>query len=122
MREGEITLRVENGAKVATVAMGTYSLWLPSKISLVLRDCYFVPTMSRNLISISYLIQEDYVNSFFKDHCNIYFENKKISSGFLINNLFQLYVDVSVNHSEHDMNAIRNKHPSDELTKGTCGT
>ena len=45
-------------------------------------------------------MQEDYVISFFKDHCNIYFENNKIESGFLINVLFQLHVDVSMNYVE----------------------
>ena len=48
-------LRIENGAKVAAVIVETYPLRLPSDLDLVLKDCYFVPAASRNLIAISCL-------------------------------------------------------------------
>ena len=64
LREGNMILGVENGAKVTVVAMGTYPLRLPSENILFLRDCYFVPVASRNLIFVSYLMQDDYVISF----------------------------------------------------------
>ena len=101
-----MTLQVGNRVKVVAVAVGTYPVRLSLGISLVLRDCYFVPAVSRNVICISFLTQEDYVISFYKDHCNIYFKINKIESDFLINNLFQLYMDVSINYIEEDMNAI----------------
>ena len=99
-------LRIGNGARVATVVVETYSLRLPSSLDLVLKDCYYVPTASRNLISISCLALEGYVISFLKDHCNILYERNKIASGFLINDLYQLYVDVSIFNVEQNMNAI----------------
>ena len=95
------------------MAVGMYPLQLPSGISLVLRDCYYVCAVSKNLISVSCLTQEDYIISFYKDHCNIYFENNKIESSFLINNLFQLHVDVSINYIEQNMNVIGNKRSRD---------
>ncbi len=55
LTEGAVTLRVGNGARVAAVAVGTFPLHLPSGFSLILRDCYFVPSASRNLISVSCL-------------------------------------------------------------------
>ena len=55
LRKGKITLRISNGARVAAVAMRTYSLRLSLKFSLLLKDCYYVPVASRNLISISIL-------------------------------------------------------------------
>lgn len=60
LREGEVILQVSNGARVVIVAVGTYPLQLLSKLCLVLRDCYFVPTMSRYLIFISLLEQDEY--------------------------------------------------------------
>ena len=51
LREGEVTLRVGNGARVAAVAAGTYPLRLPSGYVLLLKDCNYVPPASRNLIS-----------------------------------------------------------------------
>ena len=113
LREGEMTLYVGNRAKVVTVAVEIYPIHLPLENILFLRDYYFVPTASRNLIFVSYLTQDDYVISFYKDHCNIYFENNKIESSFLINNLFQLHVDVSINYIEQNMNVIGNKRSRD---------
>ena len=100
-------LCIENGARVAAMAMGTYPLQLPSGLDLVLKDCYYVPAANRNLISISCLALEGYVISFLKDHCDILYERNKIANGFLINDLYQLHVDVSIFNFEQNMNAIK---------------
>ena len=55
LRDGDMILRIGNRARVAVVAVGTYSLRLPSGLDLVLKDYYYVPAASRNLISISCL-------------------------------------------------------------------
>ena len=60
LREGEITLRVGNEVKVAAVAIRVYPLQLLLEISLILKDCNYVPIANRNLISISMLIQYNY--------------------------------------------------------------
>ena len=109
LRDGEMILRVENRARVAAVVVGTYPLRLPSGLDLVLKDCYYVPTVSKNLIYVSCLAVEGYVISFLKDHCNILYERNKIASGFLINDLYQLHIDISVFNIEQNMNAIRSK-------------
>ena len=88
LRDGEMILRIENGARVATVAVETYPLRLPLGLHLVLRDYYYVPAASRNLISVSCLAQEGYVIRFHKDHCNILYENNKVANDFFINDLY----------------------------------
>ena len=55
-----------------------------------------MPAASRNLISVSCLAQEGYVISFHKNHCNIIYKNNKVVNNFLINDLYQLHIDVSV--------------------------
>ena len=60
LRDREMILRIGNGAKVAALTVGVYSLVLPSGFRLELKDCYYVPGASRNLISISVLAQEDF--------------------------------------------------------------
>ena len=90
----------------AVVTVGTYSLQLPLGLDLVLRDCYYVPAASRNLISVSCLAQEGYVISFHKDHYNIFYENNKVTNDFVINDLYQLHVDVFIFNIEQNMNAI----------------
>ena len=56
LREDEITLRVDNRARVAVVAIGIYPPQLPLRSSLFLKDCYSVSIVSRNLFSISVLV------------------------------------------------------------------
>ena len=97
LRKGEMILRVGNGTKVAAVAIDTYPLRLPSKFNLVLRDCYYVLATSKNLISISVLAQDGYNFNFNKDYCFIYFKNKVVAGRFLIDSLYHLHVDISVN-------------------------
>jgi len=72
LRDGEMIQRIRNGARVAVVAVETYPLRLSLELDLFLRDCYYVPAASRNLISVSCLVQEGYVIIFHKDHCNIF--------------------------------------------------
>ena len=55
LRNKEVQLRVGNGAQVAAVTVGRIELYLPSGFILELENVYFVPTISRNIISISCL-------------------------------------------------------------------
>ena len=52
---GEVHLRVGNGARVAALAVGTFSLSLPSGLVLELMNCYYVHSVSKNIISMSVL-------------------------------------------------------------------
>ena len=82
---------------------------------LILRDYFYVPVVIRNLISVSCLAQEGYVISFLKDHYNILYERNKIISGFLINDFYQLHIDVSIFNIKQNMNAIGSKRSRDSL-------
>lgn len=53
LAKGEVELRVGNGARVAALAVGDFPLYLPSGFVLELSNCYYVPVISRNIISIS---------------------------------------------------------------------
>ena len=55
LAKGEVDLRVGNGAKVAALAVGTYHLSLPTGLILELENCFYVPTICRNIISVSCL-------------------------------------------------------------------
>ena len=117
LREGEITLSVSNGARVVAVAVETYSLWLPLGFSLLLKDYYYVPVTSKKLISISILAQDNYNFYFNKNMCLIYFENKIITYTFLIDDLYHLYMDASVNINKQIMNAIGSKRLKDRISQ-----
>ena len=117
LREGEITLWIDNGVRIAVVVVIIYSLRLLLGLSLLLKDCYYVPVASKNLISISVLAQDNYNFYFNKDMYSIYFKNKIITHAFLIDDLYHLHMDVSANINEQMMNAIGSKRPRDRISQ-----
>ena len=99
-------LWINNRAKVIAEAVGTYSLWLPSRFRLDLKDCYFIPVASQNLIFMSMLAQDGFDFDFNKDIYFIYLWNKFIIHGLLIENLYHLYIDVNINLNQQIVSAI----------------
>ncbi|KAG8661357.1 hypothetical protein MANES_01G000217v8 [Manihot esculenta] len=60
LKKGDVDLRVGNEARVAAIAVGTYELVLPNGFLLVLNNCLYIPTLSRNIISVSVLDDEGF--------------------------------------------------------------
>ena len=65
-------LRVGNKARVVALAVGTYVLSLPSGLVLELNNCYFVPSVSKNIISVSALAFDGYSFQLDSKGCNFY--------------------------------------------------
>ena len=57
---GEVDIRVGNGASVAALAIGSYSLSLPPGLVLELNNCYYIPGLERNIISASCLEEDGF--------------------------------------------------------------
>ena len=68
-------LWVGNGARVAALAIGTYDITLPSGLILSLENCYYIPTMSRNIISVSCLDKIGFEFIIRNNKCSIYHDN-----------------------------------------------
>jgi hypothetical protein len=50
---GELDVRVGNGAMVAAIVVDIYHLALPSGLILELNNCYYIPSLCENIISSS---------------------------------------------------------------------
>ena len=72
LTSGEIDLLVGNGAPVAVLAVGTFISELPSGHVLELTYCYYVPSLTRNIISVSMLTQCGYTFIFRNTGCYLY--------------------------------------------------
>ena len=59
--KGEVDLRVGNRARVAALEIGDFELTLPSGLIILLKNCYYTPAMSRNIISVSCLDMDGFV-------------------------------------------------------------
>ena len=90
MTKGEVDLRVGNGAKVAAIEIGDYSLTLPLGLIIVLTNCYYVPAMSRNIISISCLDNDGYNFIILNNIISIYRNDILYGKGLLNNGLYIL--------------------------------
>ena len=60
LRKGEVELRIGNGARVAAMALGVVNLKLPSGDYLSLEECHYVPSIVKNIISVSCLDKMGY--------------------------------------------------------------
>lgn len=58
--KGEVVLKVGNGAIISAIVVGTLALHLPSGLILNLKDVYYVPSVLRNIISVSCLDAEGF--------------------------------------------------------------
>ena len=83
-----------NGARVAALAVGVYDLTLPNGLIFKLKNCYYVRTVSRNIISISCLDVDGFHfiiknNIFSIYNADIFYRNAHLSNGLYVLNLEQ---------------------------------
>ncbi|KAG7572396.1 Integrase catalytic core [Arabidopsis suecica] len=90
LEEGQVDLRVANGAKVSALAVGTYSLSLPSGMVLELKNCYYVPAINKNIISVSCLDMEGFNFSIKNKCCSFDRDDMFYGSAPLENGLYVL--------------------------------
>ena len=93
LAKGEVYLRVGNGARVAALAVGTYDLSLPTGLVLSLENCFYVPTVRRNIISISCLDKKGFAFFIKNSKCNIYKDNIFYGYAPCISGLYVLDAD-----------------------------
>ena len=76
-----------NATKVAAVVVGDYYLNFGRDKCLLLKDCLYVPSIRRNLISVSSLVRDGY-SVLFNDYVIIKLNKRFICSGTLMDNLY----------------------------------
>ena len=96
LAKGEVDLRVGNGARVAALAVGTFQLPLPSGMILELNNCYYVPAISRNIISVSCLDMEGFHFIIKNNGCSFYLNEMFYGSSQLQNGLYVLNLDMPI--------------------------
>jgi hypothetical protein len=96
LSKGEVQLRVGNGASVAVVVIGCVKLHLPSGLVIKLNDVYFVPSISKNIISISCLDMDGYDFIIKNKCCSIYRDGIFYGSSLVKNGLYLLDMEKPV--------------------------
>ena len=102
-------LRVANGARVAALVVGNFELTLPSGLILILSNCYYVPTMSSNIISVSCLEKDGFRFIIENNIISIYRGDIFYGIAHLMNGLYVLNFDESDHKSIYNINTKRFK-------------
>nr|GEY73664.1 hypothetical protein [Tanacetum cinerariifolium] len=64
LKPGALILYVGNGQREAVEAIGAFYLCLSSGLEIVLNNCYYSPSITRGVISVSRLYEDGFVNRF----------------------------------------------------------
>ena len=97
---GEVDLLVGNGASVAVLQVGDATLSLANNKTLVLTNCYYVPEIVKNIISISRLTNDGFKLLFENNGCSIFLNKELFGHGTLVNGLYVLDMHDDVYHIE----------------------
>ncbi|KAL0378772.1 UNVERIFIED_CONTAM: hypothetical protein Sradi_3182700 [Sesamum radiatum] len=89
LSKDEMILRLGEGKAVAVEAVGSLSLVVSNHVRIELKDCYYVPSMVKNIISISMLDRDGYKflinkNCFHLVHEDVYHILGTLVNGFYI--------------------------------------
>ncbi|KAL0445934.1 UNVERIFIED_CONTAM: hypothetical protein Slati_1721300 [Sesamum latifolium] len=101
LSKDEMILRLGDGKAVAAEAVGSLSLVVSDHVRIELKDCYFVPSMVKNIISISMLDRDGYKflinkNCFYLVHEDVYH-----TLGTLVNGLYILQQSNLIMTAQH---------------------
>ncbi|GKC73018.1 hypothetical protein Tco_1118901 [Tanacetum coccineum] len=115
LKHGALSMYMGNGMRAAIEAIRSFNLILPSGLIIVLDNCYFTPTVTRGVVSISRLVNNGYIHTFTnygisvsKD--NVFYFNAIPRNGIYEIDMHNLYPNVS---SMYNVRNKRAKHALD---------
>ena len=111
-----------NGKEAEVEAVGSLTLELHTGFQLRLDDVLYVPTLSRNLISVSCLDDFDYECLFGKKRCTIKYCNKDIGLAVRRGKLYMLSVSDSLLQVSDDNVCDVKKNLKLSILRQNCGT
>jgi hypothetical protein len=106
LRRGERSIRVTNGVEAKVEAIGELSLELNNSFILNLHNVLYVPSLNRNLISVSCLDDDGYDCQFGNRQCLILFDNKVTGLAFRQDKLYMLSIHENMNVVCNDENVM----------------
>jgi hypothetical protein len=112
---------VANGVRADAEAIGVLTLDLSNGSKLILNNVLYVPSLSRNLISVSCLADDGYDCHFGKELCEIQFNNKCVGLSFRRDKLYMLSMHENVNVVCNDRDIVCNSESSSSMNgKNKC--
>ena len=98
LNEGDFVLFGASGESIRAEAVGTMLLKLPSGKILELKDCYYMPSIIRNIISVPILLEHDFKIKGKDKGCFIYHFNEFYGTALVDNDILFLLLNDNVLH------------------------
>jgi hypothetical protein len=98
MQRSERCIEVSNGVQADIEAVGDISLELAGGFTILLRDVLFVPSLHKNLLSVSRLDKDNYQCYFAHGKCAIWFKDAFMGVALLHNVLYFLSLREKVHY------------------------
>jgi hypothetical protein len=112
LQRGERSIRVANGVEAEVEAIGKLLLELNNGFILRLHNILYIPSLSRNLISVSCLDDDGFDCQFSNKQCLILFDNKVVGLTFRQDKLYMLSLHENVNVVCNDENVVCKENAS----------
>ncbi|KAL8091815.1 hypothetical protein AgCh_034175 [Apium graveolens] len=87
LEKDEVILRMGNGARVTAISVGSFSLHMPTGKTIILNNCYYVPSIVRNIVSIPMLDLDGFSFIIKNNECYILRDNVLYGRGIINNGL-----------------------------------
>ncbi|KAL8091706.1 hypothetical protein AgCh_034100 [Apium graveolens] len=87
LEKDEVILRMGNGSRVAAISVGSFSLHMPTGKTIILNNCYYIPSIMRNIVSIPMLDVDGFSFIIKNNECSILRDNVLFGCGILNNGL-----------------------------------
>jgi hypothetical protein len=117
LRRGERSIRVANDVEAEVEAIRELPLELNNGFILHLHNVLYVPSLSRNLISVSCLDDDGYDCQFGNRQCLILFDNKVVGLAFRRDKFYMLSMHENVNVVCNDENVVCKDNVSSSTNK-----
>ncbi|GKB85675.1 zinc finger, CCHC-type containing protein [Tanacetum coccineum] len=115
LSQGASTLGTWRCHRAAVEAIGTYHLELPSRLVIVLNNCYYAPSITRGVILVSRLFDDGFINRFDKNNVILVSKNNLVY--FMAvprDGIFEIDISCS-NTNDSSMYTISNKRAKTNL-------
>ncbi|KAL0291580.1 UNVERIFIED_CONTAM: hypothetical protein Sradi_7021300 [Sesamum radiatum] len=119
LSKDEMILRLGNGKAVAAEAVGSLRLVVSNHIRIDLKDCYFVPRMVKNIISISMLDSEGFRFLINESYFYLVFDDLHHLLGTLVNGLYILQQSNLIMTAQHKRKV--NNHENAQIWHARLG-
>ena len=103
LKRGDLELYGASGESISIEAVKICMLDLSSNKILELKDCYYIPKVIRNIISIPLLLKQGYEIKLMENGYSIFFSNEFYGSGYIDNNLLILTLNKNIFYIKNNM-------------------